>query len=119
MIRHVSPKRRETGGGPYDLAEITRRVEKEITRRELLDKEVASGIGISQGQLSHKLRMTKRSRLNIEDCSRLAELFKAPLGWPFLEWTYAEALQTAAQQVAQIRREFDALLGESPPPRKR
>jgi hypothetical protein len=54
-------------------------------------KMLAGFLGISEGQLSRKIRMSDgKSEFNINELGMLADFFRAPLGWPFLPWEVGE-----------------------------
>lgn len=54
----------------------------------MTQKEAAVAVGLTQDQWSHKVRMVINA-FTVEELGRIADLFHAPRGWPFIEWDEA------------------------------
>jgi hypothetical protein len=77
------------------------------------NKQIAALIGVSEGQVSHKVRMTSRSKFNVDELGLVGQHWEkeygAPHGWPFLDWAYARAIRDANTERDQLRGELDEL----------
>lgn len=104
------PRTRTVPPGRISLRAATQRVHDEMEARRLGNKQVADIIGVSEGQLSHKVRMTERSRFTVDELGQIGEFwareFGAPFGWPFLDWAYAGVLRDKNEEIDQLRREL-------------
>lgn len=84
--------------GRYDLREIGARVDKRRRKLKIPVKVAAAAIGVEKWDWSRKIRAVG-SQVYITECGVLADLFDAPLGWPFVP---EEAYQS---QPAQAERQ--------------
>lgn len=74
----------------FDPETIADRVKAERMRRGWTVEEFAAKAGIGRWNVYKK--DNKTSYWDLEDLSRVAEVFDAPTLWPILEWRLAEAI---------------------------
>lgn len=65
----------------------------------ILDKTLASVVGVSPGQFSRKIHMTGESKFTVEEFGALADFFQAPPGWPFISIELAEQMHRALDRL--------------------
>lgn len=90
------PRTRTMPAGRISIRTVTARVQGEMEARGVGNKQVGAIIGVSEGQVSHKVRLTGRSKFDVEELGLIGEHWEreygAPHGWPFLDWAYAAVL---------------------------
>jgi len=99
-------KKRTKGPKPVgaDLRRITAEVNAEIDRQTkrrgkngMTRKAIAIELEIEPSELTRKLQLKGRNRLNVDDVCRLARCLNGPLGWPLLSMDVARRLRLASE----------------------
>ena len=107
------PRTRAMPPGRISIRAATSRVQAEMEARGLGNKQIGAIIGVSEGQASHKVRLTKRSKFNVDELGLIGEHwvreYDAPHGWPFLDWAYASVLRERNEEAERLRREIAEL----------
>lgn len=88
----MPPKKTSSGGGRYDEREIAARVEALRRARGVEIKRICADLGMEKWDWSRKVRLD-RSSFTIEELGKIAELLKAPMGWPFIPIEVGEILE--------------------------
>jgi hypothetical protein len=93
----------------YDYASIARRIEEAIAalpEAERARKVFLPKIAITDDQWSRKINLeaARPGRFTYEEITRIANFLQAPLGWPFMEWSQADALKRALEALETSRR---------------
>lgn len=74
------------------MREIGARIDRRRRQLRREVKEVCAEMGLQRWDWSRKVR-TDGSFFTIEECGFLADLFDAPVGWPFVAEEVGEALR--------------------------
>ena len=64
-------------------------------------KAMAAACGLDHTGFSH--RLAGRMRFSFEHIGAIAEVARAPLGWPWIRWTDAKAFEAFRAMVASAR----------------
>lgn len=88
-FRAVSPQKRPTVHGAYDIVRISAEIEAVRRKQDKTVKETAAAVGIDR-KVWYKKRDLDGSSFSFRDISLLAEYFDAPPGWPYIPWELAE-----------------------------
>lgn len=85
----MSPRKKPSPEGAYDLGRVTAEIEHGRKRRGLSVKALAADVGIGR-KVWYKKRDMDESTFSFDDMSRIAKALDAPPGWPLLPWELAE-----------------------------
>ena len=84
ILGDVNPGRRRSAPvGRYDPREIGARIDKRRRQLGMTVREVCEPLGMHRWDWSRKVRC-RGSHFTLEECGALADMMRAPPGWPFL-----------------------------------
>lgn len=91
----------------YSYADIVRRILAQVEKCDRPLKEVLEDIKVTKDQWSRKARVGPtgeggiKTSFTLAEISRIADYFRAPSGWPWVDWDLASANERALEVLAR------------------